>query len=101
MEENMSYIITADESEILGVAGTIHKERRFLSDTPNVADFKWYPLGESGMQAIELTLIEGAVVAESDLALLTNHYTSMDIGVLNADNSVAAYISGGEVQDLD
>jgi hypothetical protein len=101
MEENMSYIITADESEIIGVASTIHKERRFLSDKPNVADFKWYPLGNSGMQAIELTLNEGSVVAESDLALLTNHYTSMDIGVLNPDNSVATHISGGEVQSFD
>jgi hypothetical protein len=101
MEEYMSYIITADESEIMGVASSIHKNRRFLSDTPNVADFKWYPLGDSGMHAIELTLIEGCTLAEADLALLTNHYTSMDIGVLNPDNSVALHISGGEVQSID
>lgn len=97
----MSYIITAEESEIFGVATSIHKNRRFLSDTPNVEDFKWYPLGDSGMQAIEITLIDGAVVPEADLALLTNHYTSMDIGVLDPNNSVTAYISGGEVQELD
>jgi hypothetical protein len=101
MEEHMSYIITAEESEIFGVATSVHKNRRFLSDTPNVEDFKWYPLGDSGLQAIELTLIEGAVIPETDLALLTNHYTSMDIGVLDPENSVTAYISGGEVRSVD
>ncbi len=98
----MSYIITASEEEIMGVASMVHKERRFLSDQPNVEDFKWYPLGHGGdLHVIELTLTEGLTVTEADLALLTNHYSSMDIGVLNEANSVTAYISGGEVESLD
>ena len=100
--ENKQYIITASEEEILGVAGMIHKERRFLSDQPNVHDFKWYPLGQGGdVHAIEVTLVAGATLGEADLALLTNHYSTMDIGVLNPDNSVSAYITGGEVESLD
>lgn len=95
-----SYIITADHTEIVGVAETI-RERRFLSDTENVATYSWYPLGDSGMQAIEITLIKGADVSEEDLKLLTTHYTSMDIGVLNPDNSVASQVSGGEVLSFD
>jgi hypothetical protein len=100
--ENKQYILTALEQDIMGVATTINKDRRFLSDTANVQDFKWYPIGTgSDLHAIEITLVEGADVPEADLALLTNHYTSMDIGVLNPDNSVASYISGGEVGSID
>ena len=98
---NNSFIITAHESEILSVATLAHEEKRFLSDTPNIENFTWYPLGDSEMQAMEIELVEGADIPNEELSLLTEHYTSMDIGVLTEDNSVAAFISGGEVAEVD
>lgn len=98
---NKQFIITAEQDDITAIAEMVNNERRFLSDSPNIESFRWYPLSDSGLQAIEIELIEGADLNTEEIALLTEHYASMDIGVLNDDNSISAFISNGEVEVVD
>lgn len=88
----LEYIITGDASEIAKVAENLRSEQRFLSDTKNISDYKWYPIDEY-TQVIEVVVEKP--VNPQELELLTLDLTSLTIGRV-IDGVVHDVISAGE-----
>lgn len=88
----LEYIITGDVSEISSVVENLRAEKRFLSDTPNISDYKWYPL-DAFTQVVEVVVEKP--VDPRELELLTADLTSLTIGRL-IDGVVHDVISAGE-----
>lgn len=94
----MKYIITGDVDEIVGVAEQARTEGRFMSDTPNLESFRWYPLTED-TQVLEVWLEGDTVIDERELAILTREYTSLTIGIVEG-LAVKKVIAEGEMEEL-
>lgn len=90
------YIIAGDISEITPIMEPIIADRRFMSDSKNVADFAWYPISEF-MQGVDLYLT--SPVTDEDLFLLTGNYNSLTIAVCNTknDSEISYSIAEGQV----
>jgi hypothetical protein len=54
------------------------KEKRFLSDKPNVNGFTWYPVS-SQIQAVELDLVSRPT--DEEVTFLASEYSSLTFGV--------------------
>lgn len=92
---NQVYVINGEVEELSQVMDSVINESRFLSDTPNVKDFIWYPLTD-GWQVAELSM--SAPVNDADLLLLSSEFTSLTIGKLSQDGEVISTIAEGQVE---
>jgi hypothetical protein len=88
------YVIAGDKDEITPFMEVVLKERRFLSDEKNVADFAWYPLS-TFMQAVDLYLQVPA--RREDLEFFTSEYKSLTIAEVDDKGNVFNTIADGEV----
>jgi hypothetical protein len=88
------YIIAGDKDEITPFMDVVLKERRFLSDNKNVADFAWYPLS-TFMQAVDLYLDLPA--RQEELMFFSSEYKSLTIAQVDKDDKVMVTIADGEV----
>jgi hypothetical protein len=95
----MKYIITGDQDEVIHLATPAREEGRFMSDTPNLDSFKWYPLTED-THVLEVWTENDVVIDPRELAILTREYTSLTIGVVEGV-TVNTVIAEGEVEKLD
>jgi hypothetical protein len=95
----MKYIITGDQDEVIHLATPAREEGRFMSDTPNLDSFRWYPLTED-THVLEVWTENDVVIDPRELAILTREYTSLTIGVVEGV-TVNTVIAEGEVEKLD
>lgn len=95
----MKYIITGDVDEVLNLAGPAREEGRFMSDTPNLDSYKWYPLSDD-THVLEVWTEGDTAIDPRELAILTREYSSLTIGIVEGI-MVKTVIAEGEVEDLD
>lgn len=91
------YVISGDVSEIVKIAEPIIDDRRFLSDEPNIIDFRWYPISIH-MQAIDIHTTNR--VDTDSIALLTQEFRSLTIAVLDNDDNVEVIYGDGKVVEV-
>jgi len=94
----MKYIVTGDKDEILNIAEQAREQGRFMSDTPNLESFRWYPIDDY-TQVLEVWLEGDTVIDERELAILTREYTSLTIGIVEGI-AVKTVIAEGEIEEL-
>lgn len=93
----LTYIITGDLTEVSKVVDSIRSEGRFLSDTKNVSEYKWYPI-DPDTQVVEVEMLKEVDLKE--LELLTADLTSITIGRL-FDDKLHDVVSAGETEVVD
>jgi hypothetical protein len=76
---DIDYIITGEFDQIAAFMLPVMKESRFLSDTPNVKEFTWYPVTHT-TQAVELSLTTRPT--DEEIAFLAREYRSLTFGVM-------------------
>ena len=96
MENTILYIVNGDIDEVSAVVDPVRMEGRFLSDTPNVVEFKWYP-EEDGQLTAEIRVSEDNPVDLTELSLLTQEYISLFISI-GVDSFVDAVVNEGRVE---
>ncbi len=90
----MEYIIAGDPQEVGQVMETVVKGN-FLSDAKNVEKWDMRPLTEGIIYA---TVTTSSEVPAEDLQLLTSEYTSLTIGVADADGFVGSVVAEGSTE---
>ena len=98
IRRNMKYIITGDRDEILNIATQAREEGRFMSDTPNLESFRWYPIDDD-TQVLEVWLEGDTVIDERELAILSREFTSFTIGIVEG-LAVKTVIAEGDIEEL-
>ena len=96
MEDTILYVINGDIDEVCAVVDPVRMEGRFLSDTPNVVEFKWYP-EEDGQLTAEIRVDVEKPVSIEELSLLTQEYISLFISI-GVDDIVDAVVSEGRAE---
>jgi len=95
----MKYIITGDQNEVINLAGPAREEGRFMSDTPNLDSFKWYPITDD-THVLEVWTEGDTVIDPRELAILSREYPSLTIGIVEGV-MVKTVIADGEVEEID
>ncbi|CAB4149204.1 hypothetical protein UFOVP536_54 [uncultured Caudovirales phage] len=96
MENTILYVINGDIDEVSAVVDPVRMEGRFLSDTPNVVEFKWYP-EEDGQLTAEIAVEAEKPVSIEELSLLSQEYISLFISI-GVDSFVDAVVNEGRVE---
>lgn len=93
----LTYIATGDVSEVSKLVDSIRTESRFLSDSKNISEYKWYPI-DPYTQVVEMEMTKEVDLKE--LELLTADLTSITIGRL-FDDKLYDVVSAGETEVVD
>ena len=96
MENTILYVINGDIDEVSAVVDPVRMEGRFLSDTPNVVEFKWYPEADGQLTA-EVRVANDNPVDIKELSLLSQEYMSLFISI-GVNSFVDAVVSEGRVE---
>jgi hypothetical protein len=96
MEDTILYVINGDIDEVCAVVDPVRMEGRFLSDEPNVVEFKWYP-EEDGQLTAEVRVPVDTPVAIEELSVLSQEYMSLFISI-GVNNFVDAVVSEGRAE---
>lgn len=88
----MEYLIAGDPEQVGAVLQIVRDEERFLSDAKNVTAWDIKPLTEGVVYGHIST---NKPVDLSDLELLTSEYTSLTIGIADADGFVESVVAEG------
>lgn len=96
MENTILYVVNGDIDEVSAVVDPVRMEGRFLSDTPNVVEFKWYP-EEDGQLTAEIRVSDDNPVDLTELSLLSQEYISLFISI-GVDDFVDVVVNEGRVE---
>ena len=73
------YLISGDFEQIGALMELPVKSMRFMSDSPNIESFRWYPITED-TQAVEMLL--NKPLSTEEIEFLTEEYRSLTIAKL-------------------
>jgi hypothetical protein len=95
----IKYMVYGKVEEVATVIDTARTENRFMSDTPNVADFTWMALDHENVQA-DILMEEGKSVPVAELEILSAEYPDLTFAVVNANGMVTLGVTKGLTQEV-